>query len=510
MKLSFFALATSVALPSLALADLTTDSFEKHVDVLTLSNSFDPIKAAYWTGLPHHRRTPFSVSSTGKSAYLAYLDSSGTDVHIQPVDPATFAATGTVVTVTGGKEAGGLVAFDDGFALLTNEALPSGTANAPAGSTPVPVVYRFDQSGAQTWKTFIGGPSVSASLGHLASPDINGDLVFSEDSGYLAAYIVVTAYDGDANGHFGDAIRYIKADTGALETINGASSDWGCSHNTGIAFEAAADPPFASICAEDQGAIWLNTKGQGMTTVGVKISNENVTNGASNEPMGGMSGSYSNLARFANGTQYIFAWVSRGAVDLTDNTWMGGGYVHSSNRTNGRRVAVALFSDKNTLVGPQATSEVGAKDGDSQVNFITESTADCSNAHAATFDASNALVTWEEIASPQCDFIAMGCRGTFSGSFFQQVSADGIKVGESVRFDDVYVAGDMVTMADGKVCWPYVSGKWDLDRTVGDGASGTTTTKISFACASLSGASGNSTQNPGTGSSETSMDLYTR
>jgi hypothetical protein len=31
-------------------------------DSLALDASFDPIKEAYWTGLPHHRRTPFSVS----------------------------------------------------------------------------------------------------------------------------------------------------------------------------------------------------------------------------------------------------------------------------------------------------------------------------------------------------------------------------------------------------------------------------------------------------------------
>ena len=55
------------------LGDASISSFPNS---LTLSSSFDPIKAAYWTGLPHHRRTPFSVSPDGKSAYLAYLVSS--------------------------------------------------------------------------------------------------------------------------------------------------------------------------------------------------------------------------------------------------------------------------------------------------------------------------------------------------------------------------------------------------------------------------------------------------
>jgi hypothetical protein len=57
-------------------------------------------------------------------------------------------------------------------------------------------------------------------------------------------------YQGWAKGHFGDSIQYVD-DNGGLKVIPGASSSWGCSHNTGIAFEAADSPPFASVCAED-------------------------------------------------------------------------------------------------------------------------------------------------------------------------------------------------------------------------------------------------------------------
>ncbi|KAF0331876.1 MUC1 Extracellular alpha-1 4-glucan glucosidase [Colletotrichum asianum] len=463
-----------LGLAAVAVGQLTSSSLEKHVDSVTLSKSFNPIKEAYWTGYPHHRRTPFAVSPDGKSAYLAYLDSSETGVHVQPVDPTTFAATGDLVTISGGKEAGGLVAHNDGFAILTNEAL-SGVTD------PVAVLYRYT-NGKETFKTYLGGPDVDQGQA-MMSPDMNGDLVFSEKAGYYAAYIVVTAYEGSATGHFGDAIRYVDT-TGKLTNIAGASSSWGCSHNTGIAFEAADEAPFASLCAEDQGAIWLNTKTQGMTSDGVKVSNEHVINGGANEAMGGMSGSYSVLARFIGADSYIFSWVSRGAKDLTANEWMGSGYTTSKNRTNNRNVAIALFSDKNTLVGDQATSEVGAADGDKQVNWMTSGTNDCSNAHAAAFDSSKALVTWEEISNPICDFDAMGCKGTFAGTKFQMVGSDGKKVGEAVSADDTYVAGDMVTMSDGRICWPYVSMDWKLDGPV----TGSPVSKMSFAC--MSGGSG--------------------
>ncbi|EKV04020.1 muc1 extracellular alpha glucan glucosidase-like [Penicillium digitatum] len=474
-----------------ASAAVSQSNLKAHVDVLALDYAFNPVKAAYWTGYPHHRRTPFAVSPDGKSAYIAYLDSSATDVHVQQLDPTTFAATGTTVTVSGGKEAGGLVAHNDGFALLTNEALPSGTTNAPPSGTPVPVLYRYT-SGKQTWKTWLGGPGVHESEGLSASPDLNGDLVYSESAQLYGAYFVVTDYTGDASGHFGDSVEYISA-SGKLESIAGASSAWGCSHNTGIAFEAADDAPFAGICAEDQGAIWLNTKTQGMSTDGIKISNENTTNGASGEPMGGMSGSYSVLARFADTTKYIFAWVSRGAIDVTENAWMGTGYTNVQNRTNGRNVAISLFSDKYTKVGAQATSDVGVEDGDSQVNWVTSGSNDCSNAHAATFGNNNALVTWEEISNPTCDFIAMGCRGIFAGTYFQQVDSTGSKVGEPFSANDVYVAGDMVTMSDGRICWPYVNMIWDLSQPIDDSSSSGAVKKMSIACMALDGATGFST-----------------
>ncbi|KAJ5523324.1 hypothetical protein N7513_012868 [Penicillium frequentans] len=463
-----------------ASAGLTTSNLKTLVDVLALDSAFNPVKEAYWTDYPHHRRTPFAVSPDGNSAYIAYLDSSETDVHVQKLDPTTFKATGTTVTVSGGKEAGGLIAHNDGFAVLVNEAMPSGTTNAPPSDTPVAVLYRYTD-GKQSWKTWLGGPGVHASDGLSSSPDMNGDLVYSESEELYGAYFVVTDYTGDASGHYGDSIQYVTK-AGDLDTITGASSSWGCSHNTGIAFEDADQAPFASICAEDQGAIWLNTKGQGMMNDGVKISNENTTNGGSGEPMGGMSGSYSALARFADTTKYIFAWVSRGAIDVTENTWMGDGYTHVNNRTNGRNVAISMFTDKYTKVGDQATSVVGTEDGDSQVNWVTQGSNDCSNAHAATFGTSSALITWEEISNPICDYIAMGCRGQFAGTFFQEVSSNGTKLGDAFTSTDVYIAGDMVTMSDGRICWPYVSMEWDLSQAVGYGSSSSTTKNMSFAC----------------------------
>ena len=424
---------------------------------------------------------------------MAYLDASETDVHILQVDPSTFTAVGTPVTVTGGKEAGGLVAQNDGFALLTNIAI-TGVEDAPPGNTPVPVIIRY-QNGAEAWRTFVAGPQVHPNDGLSMAPDLNGDLVYSEAAGYYGAYCVVTDYTGPPAGHFGDSIEYVT-DKGNLTAIQGASSSWGCSHNTGIAFEAADQPPYASICAEDHGSIWLNTKTRGMS--GQKIAGENTTNGASGEPMGGMSGSYSALASFPGSTQYIFAWATRGCVDLTQDTWMGSGFTQCLPRTMNHNVAISLLKDKQTMAGPQAISTVGAASGDDQLNLVTSGSIDRSNVHVATFDGSSAMVTWEEIASPTCKDIAMGCSGKFTGSYFQAVDSTGAKKGDPVSSQNIYVAGDIVNIGD-KLCWPYVNMAWDLSQPVGYGSTGTTVTKMSIGCMSNGGSGSASTNGSASG-----------
>lgn len=204
MAIRSFALLASAA--ALVAAQDPSLKLRTYKDVLELKHEFDPVMAAYWTNLPHHRRTPFAVSPDGETGYLAYLDSSGKGVHMTHINPATMTwksmlhAKGPVslekarlltcgtdpdVTIPDVQEAGGLVAHDHGFALLGNEALASTVSNAPPSGTPVPAIYRY-QWGEQQWKTYLGGPGVHEDEGLAMSPDMNGDLVWYAD--FLRAY----------------------------------------------------------------------------------------------------------------------------------------------------------------------------------------------------------------------------------------------------------------------------------------------------------------------------------
>ncbi len=108
---------------------------------------------------------------------------------VQQVDTTTFAAVGTAVEITG-YEAAGLVAQNDGFALMAT-VNATGTVDLPTGNEPIVGLIRY-KNGVEAWTTMLNGPGVHASDGLTATPDANGDLVYSEASGLYAAYFVVT------------------------------------------------------------------------------------------------------------------------------------------------------------------------------------------------------------------------------------------------------------------------------------------------------------------------------
>lgn len=201
--------------------------------------------------------------------------------------------------------------------------------------------------------------------------------------------------------------------------------------------------------------------------------------------MGGMSGSYSNLAIFPDTTNYIFAWQSRGALDLTLNDWMGSPYTQCSPRWLNHNVAIATMSDKSTLTDAQASSTVGAAEGDDQVNWITYSTTvDHQNVHVATMNSNLSIVTWETLTNPDCQTVPLGCSDTYSGTSFQFVDSSGAQVGSAVNSTSFFISGNIANVGTDKVCWPYVDMTWDLSAPLD---SGTLVTKMSFACASSGG-----------------------
>lgn len=167
------ALAAASLANAFSASDLTLSK-----DSVKLSGTFKYAVPGY-DFRPHHARTPFAVSSGNGNAYVAY--GTGSTVYVQQVDHANnFAAVGSPVAVPG-LRAGGLVAHDDGFALLTTRS--DGTT---VNNEPTTYLVRYT-SGKESWATPLVSlrcsfsPSILIILqnGNKAADD--GDLTTSSD-----------------------------------------------------------------------------------------------------------------------------------------------------------------------------------------------------------------------------------------------------------------------------------------------------------------------------------------
>lgn len=208
-----------------------------------------------------------------------------------------------------------------------------------------------------------------------------------------------------------------------------------------------------------------------------------------------MNQGFSLLANFPGTTRYILSYLTRGCLKVHGNDWMnnivgGTNYVScGAPRFLNHNVAIALMSDKQTLVGPPAPTQIGAAEGDHQVHWITYGKdEDHQNVHTAALDANLAVLTWERIVNPHCQPLPMGCTGTFAGTVFQFIDSNGKLFGKPVTRQDVTVAGDIATLSTDKVCFPYIDHVWDVLKTV-DESTPYTVDAISFACISANGTS---------------------
>lgn len=139
----FAALATASVLTGAGA--FSTSDLSTFPSAITTTGAFTYSVAGY-DFRPHHTRTPFAVSSGGK-AFVAYPGATSGTIYVQQVDPsANFAAVGSAVAVKG-LIAGGIVAHDDGFALLTTRS--DGTTS---NGEPTAYLVRYT-NGKESWAT---------------------------------------------------------------------------------------------------------------------------------------------------------------------------------------------------------------------------------------------------------------------------------------------------------------------------------------------------------------------
>jgi hypothetical protein len=251
---------------------------------ISVSAAVSQSNGSLWgaTGLP----VMLAVAPNG-SAKVAWSD--GSDVHLTPLTAAGERAGDD--WLTSGSEARGLVAHDDGAAVLVRD-----------GDQ---MAFRlFDSAGSEQASLTLVGDNSHSSDGDRWIDDWphNGRLAWSGTQ--YAAYFGQTGNHGSAGDHQGDHYAFISP-TGTRED---GGWDWGCSHSLDERL-AHNGGTFAPVCTSDTypgAGIWFANR--------VEISNEpSITNVGGGTKLGGLvptsDGFYLYFASPEGGSSYDVVFV---------------------------------------------------------------------------------------------------------------------------------------------------------------------------------------------------------
>lgn len=401
------------------------------VSQVELPTALTYLEAGY-NNLPEWTRVSVAAAPDG-TARAAWPAPDG--VHVTPLTGA-LERSGTDIVVGGSSEVGGLVAHDDGFALLTR--VPD---DNKWGDTAA-VLVRY-QGGAEAFAERLTGDSSTDT-----SPVLDGQLAWNGSR--YGAYFVVHGADGWADGHYGDKLVYVDPAGARLP----GGWDWGCSHNEGIALHAEESGAFTSLCFDDWRSGLFVSTGISAPDDAPVVQREECWAGYCGGTFPSRSGS---LVRSGTGV-YATAFASRGAASAGKNaqdasgrgwTVVPGGETH--------QVVVAFLSDGTTPAGDP-------------VRLTDDPGTDHVNVRIAPYGGDRFLVTWETVADAACT--AGTCTGRFTGTHLALVDTSGRVLTQEVV--EAHVSGDIAVLPDGDLTWAFVAAAPDYGS--GLGGSPTTTT----------------------------------
>ncbi|UUU30055.1 hypothetical protein JIX56_09220 [Streptomyces sp. CA-210063] len=406
---AWYATAGAAPTTTAAAGDLTvTDT------TVSLSAKFPYLSAGYnnsreWT------RTATAVAPNG-TLRVAWPASDG--IHVTPLT-AAGKRSGADTVVKGAKEVGGLVAHNDGFALLTR------VADTNKWKETAAALIRY-QNGKQTWRTKLTGTSSNDT-----APLLDGQLAWNGKK--YGAYFVVHGAGGFADGHFGDKLAYVGPKGKKLSGGWG----WGCSHNEGIALRAETSGDFTSLCFDDWRSGLFVSTGIAAPDNAPVVQREQCWAGYCGGTFAGRTG---DLVKSSTG-RYATAFASRGAASAKKNPddSSGRGWTVKP-RTSTHQVAIAFLKNRDTPSGKPVY--LTAAKGTEHVNV-----------RVAPYGKNRLLVSWESLKNAKC---ASGtCTGTFTGTHFRLVDWNG-KLQGADKVVRARISGDIAVLKDGTLTWAYV------------------------------------------------------
>jgi hypothetical protein len=399
---------------------------------LTLPSPLHYLEQGY-NETPQWTRVAVAAAPGGR-VQVAWPAANG--IHVSPLGP-TLTRSGADTVVPGAQEVGGLVAHDDGFALLTR-VVDSNKWNDTAAAL---IRYR---NGARVFTDKLTGTASNDT-----SPVLDGQLAWNGTE--YGAYFVVHGAGGFADGHFGDKLVY----TGATGSRLSGGWSWGCSHNEGIALYPEKSGPFTSACLDDWRSGLFVSTGIGAPDVAPVLGREQCWAGYCG---GAFPHGTGTIAKSAAG-RYAVALASRGAASAVKNAAdsSGRGWTVTP-RWNTHQVAVDFLSNSSTPSGKT-------------VYLTADPSTDHVNVRIAPYGRSRLLVSWESVSGAAC---ASGtCTGRFGGTHLELIDYTGRVLTPAVVVPE-HISGDIAVLPDGDLAWASVKATPNYSAPLG--ASPTTTT----------------------------------
>jgi len=365
--------------------------------------------------MPEWKRIDTETAPDG-SVQIAWPAADG--VHVTPLT-AALQRRGPDVVVPGAREVGGLVAHNDGFALLTR--VPD--SNKWGDTAAALVRYR---DGARVFLRKLTG-----SASNDTSPVLDSQLKW--DGSRYGAYFVVHGAGGFADGHYGDKLSYVNGNGAVLS----GGWDWGCSHNEGIALYPETSGAFTSLCFDDWRSGLFVSTGIGAPDEAPVVQREQCWAGYCGGTFPGNAGA---IVKSTSG-RYATAFASRGSASAGKNPADSSGRGWSvTPRTATHQVAVAFLKNGSTPDG-------------SPVLLTNEPGTDHVNVRIAPFGPGRLLVSWEDILNASCN--AGTCSGKFGGTHLRIFDWSG-KALAADQVVDARIAGDIAALPDGSLVWGFV------------------------------------------------------
>jgi hypothetical protein len=418
-----------------------------------------------YDGFPFDERLALAVHPSGQN-YVAWGEvnaSSGTGdvnsssppgVRVTPLD-GNWARRGDDVVLAGGREVSGLVAHDNGFAILMRGDNPGAAIDiGDSGDSPTVASLVRYKNGAQAWQSYLTGTlsKDAAETQTVYSPFLEGQLVWNES--FYGAYFVVRGGTTDANPRFWWDTLVYRDSFGQPTTP--LSPTHGCSNNGGIRLladsarinlQGSPSTEMIGLCVQQSRVALKFTSLENNQTVS---SDEVYWPGYAGAKLGSL---------VKTGDAYLVFWLSLGGT----------------NDHQGHDIRMARFDASFSLVsGPVwLTRTPGVEEW---------------NLHVVPYGTDRFLMMYGEIdiTRPADDTDWAMYLGTYAGTRLKIISADGTTLTETtepIQAAPTTANAEPVVLPNGDVAWAFANPAPDYSKPiVGPNGPGQTTLHIARVC----------------------------